>query len=237
MSSAVTITGAAQQAGQTADQRLNLAEDFTDFLTLLTTQLQHQDPLAPMDTTEFTNQLVAFTGVEQQINTNQKLDNLVQLQLGSIASVALGFVGLDASYLSNEMNWDGSSPVTVTYAFGSEVSSNKINILDEDGKVVFSADGATSSGKNEFVWNGLKSNGQPAEPGTYEVSIDAVGADGKPASSTVIVSGRVRGIETQDGIVYLLIGERAVSLSNIINASVPPAPTTTPTTTDTEDNA
>ena len=79
MVSDVTINSALNQQQKTESAKTGLAEDFAQFLTLLTVQLQNQDPLSPMDTTEFTNQLVAFTGVEQQINTNQKLDSLVAM--------------------------------------------------------------------------------------------------------------------------------------------------------------
>ena len=83
----VSIGTALNQQAQTNSSSVGLASDFNQFLILLTTQLQHQDPLSPMDTTEFTNQLVAFSGVEQQINTNQKLDSLVSLQLGNAFGV------------------------------------------------------------------------------------------------------------------------------------------------------
>ena len=108
MVSNVTINTALDQQSKTAAAQDKLATDFSQFLSLLTTQLQHQDPLSPMDTTEFTNQLVAFTGVEQQINTNQKLDSLVSLQLGNAMGSALGYVGLDVSYISSEFYNDGN---------------------------------------------------------------------------------------------------------------------------------
>ncbi len=83
-----TTTGLADKAAKTNQSGLKLADDMQQFLTLLTTQLQNQDPLSPMDSTEFTNQLVQFSQVEQQITSNQKLDSLLALQLASISSVA-----------------------------------------------------------------------------------------------------------------------------------------------------
>jgi len=83
MVSDVTLTGQAANAQRTANQSVTLAEDFSQFLQLLTTQLQNQDPLSPMDSNEFTNQLVQFSQVEQQINANTKLDDLVALQLNN----------------------------------------------------------------------------------------------------------------------------------------------------------
>jgi len=228
----VTTTGAANNAVKTSTSTVKLAEDFQQFLTLLTTQLQNQDPLSPMDSTEFTNQLVQFAQVEQQINQNQKLDDLVALQLSSISSVALGYVGLDISYISAEMNYDGETPVDITYALASEAITSKVNVYDEEGTLVYSADAPKNTGTNTFTWNGTKTNGEPVEEGTYTVKIDAVDKDNKPIENSTVVTGHVRGIETQNGVVYVLVGDRAVQISNIVNATKPTPLPTTP-----EDNA
>lgn len=234
MADAITTTsGLAQQAAQTTQQSVSLAEDFSQFLTLLTTQLQNQDPLSPMDSTEFTNQLVQFSQVEQQINSNQKLDSLLALQLSSISSVALGYVGMDISYVSSEMNFDGSTPIEINYALSSEAVTSRVNIYDEDGTLVYSGDAPRDTGTNKYTWNGQTTGGGTVEEGTYTVSIDAIDKDGNAIENTTVVTGHVEGIETQNGVVYVLVGERAVSIGNIVNAKLPPA-TTTPTT---EDNA
>jgi len=217
----VTLTGAANNAAKTTQQGIKLAEDFDDFLTLLTTQLQHQDPLAPMDSTEFTNQIVQFSQVEQQINLNQKLDDLVALQLSSISSVALGYVGMDISYLSAEMNYDGSTPVTVNYSLSDAALNAKINIRDETGELVYSGTVPKEAGRHEFVWNGLDTSGQPVEEGTYSVTIDAIDENEDPIDTSTAVSGRVHGIETQNGVIYVLVGDRAVAISSILQARLP----------------
>lgn len=215
----LTITGAANQAAKTNNQRLGLADDFSQFLTLLTTQLQNQDPLSPMDSTEFTNQLVQFSQVEQQINTNAKLDNLVAMQMASISSVALGYVGMDISYISGEMNYDGQKPIDITYALASEAVTSKVNIYDENKVLVYSADAPKSVGMNKFTWTGTTTNGQPVSSGTYTVKIDALDKAGKAIENSTVVTGNVKGIETQNGIVYVLVGERAVPISSIVNAN------------------
>ena len=214
----VTTSGVANQANQTTQQRIGLADDFSQFLQLLTTQLQNQDPLSPMDSTEFTNQLVQFSQVEQQINSNAKLDNLVALQLSSISSVALGYVGMDISYISSDMNYEGK-PVDINYALGSEAVKCKVNVYDENKNLVYSSDAPKNTGTNKFTWNGIKTNGDPVGNGTYTVKIDAVDKNDKPIENSTVVTGNVRGIETQNGIVYVLVGERAVALSSIVNAN------------------
>lgn len=223
MSSDLTISGAANQAAQTSQQSAALAGDFADFLTLLTTQLQHQDPLSPMDSTEFTNQLVQFTQVEQQINTNAKLDSLVQMQLASISSVALGYVGMDVSYIGSEMYYDGETDIDINYALANEAYTAKIHIYDEEENLVYSSDAPRDTGTNTFTWTGVDSNGNTVEPGTYTVKVDALDKNGDVIENSTVVSGRVRGIESQNGVVYVLIGERAVALSSIVNATLPDA--------------
>lgn len=223
MTSDVTINNALQQQAGTQQASTKLAEDFSQFLTLLTVQLQNQDPLSPMDTTEFTNQLVAFTGVEQQINTNQKLDSLVALNLGNTLGNALGYVGLDASYVSSEFFFDGSSAQTINYALDSAAIESTIRIVDESGDTVFETDGSKNSGNNEFVWDGTDGQGNVLPEGTYQFRVDALDINDEAIGTTSVVTGTVRGIENQNGLIFLLIGERAVSLGNILNVSEPEA--------------
>lgn len=221
MVSDVTLTGVANNAQKTGSQGIKLAQDFTQFLTLLTTQLQNQDPLNPMDSNEFTNQLVQFSQVEQAINTNQKLDDLVSLNLGSVSSVALGYVGLDIMYQSGDMSFDGATPVKIAYALEKDASTANVNVYDEDGKLVYSHQIPRTAGKNEISWDGSLTGGGTAPEGTYKVTIAALDGDGKAISTSTAVSGHVKGIESQNGIVYLLVGERAVPLGQVINATVP----------------
>lgn len=237
MASDVTLSGAVTKAQNTAQQSIKLAEDFSQFLTLLTTQLQNQDPLNPMDSTEFTNQLVQFSQVEQSINTNKKLDSLVALQLGTISSTALGYVGMDITYTSAEVNWDNAGPVSIHYGLAEQASVAKVNIYKEDGTtLVRTLDAPKSPGAQKVEWDGKDANGNLMEPGTYAIKLDAADKDGKPITTSTAVNGRVRGIETQDGVVYLLVGERAIALGSVINASVKETKTTTDTTTTEENN-
>jgi flagellar basal-body rod modification protein FlgD len=213
----VSINTALDQQSKTDAASTQLSRDFNDFLILLTTQLQNQDPLSPMDTTEFTNQLVAFAGVEQQINTNQKLDSLVSLSLGqSLWARAQSYVGKQISYISSEFNHTGV-PSKIKYSLGAEAVTSKLSIYDEGGKVVYSVEAGKSAGVHDFVWDGSLNSGGKAEPGTYEVKVDALDINGEPVQATSVVSGLVRGTEAQNGQIYLLVGDRAVALSNVLN--------------------
>ncbi|MCK6418090.1 MAG: hypothetical protein L6Q57_04015 [Alphaproteobacteria bacterium] len=219
MVSNVTLGSAISGQDKTASSAQGLAKDFNEFLILLTTQLQNQDPLSPMETNEFTQQLIGFTQVEQQINLNSKLDAMVSLQLGNNMGAALNYVGKQISYVSSEMHFDGAEPVKITYAYNGQAAASKIRILDEAGKVVYEADASTAAGKNEFVWDGRTKDGAVAKSGTYQIKIDALDINKNGVTSTVVVTGRVRGVESQDGLMFLLVGDRAVSMGNVLNAA------------------
>ncbi|GJL84360.1 MAG: basal-body rod modification protein FlgD [Micavibrio sp.] len=222
MASDVTISSAIQQQQGTSAAGTQLAEDFNQFLTLLTVQLQNQDPLSPMDTTEFTNQIVSFTGVEQQINTNQKLDALVAMGLTNAFTGALQYVGLDISYLSSEFHYDGAKPVDVSYALDEQAAETKVSIFDASGGLVFRADVSSNVGVNNFTWDGSLTNGGTAPAGTYEIKVDALDIEGNAISSSTVVTGAVKGVETQNGTIFLLVGDRAVPVGSVLNASKPP---------------
>ena len=230
MVSDVTFSGQAVQAQQTAQQSVTLAEDFTQFLQLLTTQLQNQDPLSPMDSNEFTNQLVQFSQVEQAINSNTKLDDLVALQLGNSATQALGYVGLDVQYVSAEVALEQGSPTTIRYSLDGPATSSTINIFNEEGNLVFSAPADKSAGAHEFEWSGRDFVNNELPSGTYVVRVDSTDATDEVVETTTVVQSRVKGIEQQNGIVYALVGERAVPISSILNAVVPEEEPTSPPT-------
>ena len=222
MVSDVTLTGQIAQAQQTQQQTVTLAEDFTQFLQLLTTQLQNQDPLSPMDSNEFTSQLVQFSQVEQAINSNTKLDDLVSLQLGNAATSALGYVGLDASYVSAEIALTEGQSTVIKYSLEGPATTSKINIFNEEQQLVYSGDAENGEGVHEFNWNGKDQLGNQLPSGTYAVRIDSLDIEENVIETTTVVTARVKGIEQQNGVVYALVGDRAVPIASILNAVTPP---------------
>lgn len=219
MTSDVTINNALDFSSNTANSSAQLAEDFDDFLVLLTTQLQNQDPLDPADSTEFTNQLVAFAGVEQQINTNQRLESLVSLGLGTSFSSSLNYVGNDVSYISSEAFFDGTRPIEVDYTIDGASVDTTINIFDENGDLILNRPVSDDDSIESFIWDGKDANGIVQPAGTYSIRVDALDAENNPLTATTVVTGRVQGVETQNGTTFLLIGERAVSIGNVINVT------------------
>lgn len=218
MTTDVTLTEVLSNAQSTSQQSVTLAEDFDDFLVLLTTQLQNQDPLAPMDSTEFTNQLVQFSQVEQSINTNEKLDSLVQMQMSNLSSMALNFIGMEVTYPSVDLYYDGTDGSDIIYVFDEEVTDATLYIYDANDELVYSTPVEGATGTSSIEWDGIGDSGEEVEPGTYSIYISGFNGDEDSINATTVVSGLVHGVETQNGIPYLLIGDRAVQQTTVINA-------------------
>ena len=206
----------------TAASSAKLTQDYNSFLKLLTTQMQNQDPLSPMESTEFTNQLVQFSQVEQQISQNTKLDKLVSLQNNNQTQASLGFIGLDVEATGNAFSYDGN-PVKMSYTLPETSTSTKIQIKNEKGVIVRTMDGVRSTSRQELTWDGKKSDGSAAPAGNYTMSVVAPKSDNKLMTATTTVFGRVSGIEAGNGVTTLMMGKVPVKMEDVINAQLPAA--------------
>jgi len=196
----------------------SLAETFDTFLTLLTTQLQYQDPLDPMDTNEFTSQLVEFSSVEQAISTNQKLDDLIALQNDMQLNDAVGYidkkVGADGLILMLQ-----DSEATITYDLGGNAKKANILIIDEEGNTVRTLEADTEVGHHEIVWDGLDDDGDALDDGLYGFLVTAIDADDKPVPLVQGTVGKVTGVKLVDGEVTLEVGDLEIALSDVLSIS------------------
>lgn len=213
----VEAAGAATPTPTKAGQdSAKLADDFSDFLTLLTTQLQNQDPLDPMDSGEFTNQLVAFTGVEQQIRTNQNLEQLNALtQLNNIGNIA-GYIGYDAlieapfgDHTTDGIQWQ--------YSQGKTANETTLQVLDEDDNLVYEASGENGIGLHEFNWDGKDNNGNVVAAGNYQLKITAEDAEGKALTAGIAVQETITSVNTASGVPTFKVGPNTVPQTDIIS--------------------
>jgi flagellar basal-body rod modification protein FlgD len=208
---ALTSTGTSTATNQALK---GLTDNFDNFLKLLTKQLQHQDPLSPLDTNEFTGQLVQFTGVEQAIATNKKLDSLIGLQTASQASTAISYLGTTVDAETNRVALaDGEGEFV--YALSEAAKRTAVIILDAQGKPVRVANGETKAGKHTFEWDGKDNDGGRLPDGVYSVEVTAFDADGKAISSAVGTSGRVTGVQIVGGEILLSLGELQIPFSQV----------------------
>jgi flagellar basal-body rod modification protein FlgD len=187
-------------AGATTNSQANsdatsLANNFDTFLTLLTAQLQNQDPLAPMDSTQFTQQLVQFSQVEQQIRTNQQMESLVGQFQAASASAALSYLGKDAIVEADETYLAGGEANWAYVLPDGGADSVNITVRDSSGRAVYTAnDVPLTEGEHLFSWNGVKTNGETAADGVYTIDIEAQ-ADGEDVDTIVRVRETIMGVD------------------------------------------
>lgn len=209
---ATTLT-AAQRQETALNSRNQIASNFQDFLKLLTTQLQHQDPTAPLDTNQFTQQLVQFAQVEQQLATNSHLERLINVQETTQLTALTPLIGrtveADSSTVALQ---DGAA--RGTYTLRADATAVTVTIRDSTGRVVAQGPGQTRAGRQEFFWDGVSGSGQRWPDGAYSVTVQAqYGSSLETVPTTVI--GRITGAERADGVLKLSMGAVRVDTSAI----------------------
>ena len=213
------ITALSASSAQQPQAFSQLTENFDTFLTLLTTQLRNQDPLSPLDTEKFTEQLVQFASVEQSIQTNQHLEALLALQTASSNETALSMVDRTASVNSNiaALGDDGAN---WRYELSEDAAEIAINVLDQSGAVVATLAGPASAGIHDLKWLGDTNTGGRALEGAYQLQVTATGADGSPLEATVLARGRVDAVAFENGVPAIEIAGQtyAIDLVSRIDA-------------------
>jgi flagellar basal-body rod modification protein FlgD len=215
----------------TALGRTRLAENFDTFLSLLTTQLKNQDPLSPLDSNQFTQQLVQMTGVEQQLASNDLLKKLVA-NTGSGISNAVSLIGKDVSAVSKNAQLSGGK-ADWTYKLKTAAADTKIEVLNAKGTVVHT-EAATDNkaGDHAYSWNGKDMGGNKLPDGVYTLRVTPKDSTGAAVTSTTYVQGRVTGVEQLDGVTYITVNGGKIPWDTVTSVKDPtPAPTATNTPT------
>jgi flagellar basal-body rod modification protein FlgD len=184
-----------------------LSADFDGFLKLLTTQLQTQDPLSPMDAEQFTSQLVQFSAVEQAIQTNTQLKSLVGLMQATQHTAALQYVGATVELDSAKIHLPLGGEARVAYALAAPAASVAIEIVDAAGLTVRRLSGPTGDGPQQVNWNGVGDDRRGRPAGTYGVRIEAFDAAGRPVPVSRTSTGKVDALlQTKEGLVLSVDG-------------------------------
>jgi len=191
-----------------------LAGNFDTFLQLLTTQLQNQDPLSPMDSTQFTQQLVAFSSVEQQINTNNNLKSLIALNLSQQASAAVNYIGHTVVMTSGKGSLANGN-VDWTYNLSAPSAGTTLTVTNASGQVVYSQSGSTSAGNNDFQWDGKDANGNQLADGQYTLSVAATASDGSAVTSTIASKALVTAVDMSGSTPQLILSSMEIPLSEV----------------------
>ena len=173
-----TGTAPSQSAGvtlKTTNDAATMAKNFDSFLTLLTTQLKNQNPLEPLDTNQFTQQLVQFTQVEQQMKMNTQLASLISIEQMAQSTAAMAYLGSTATVDGSTAKLEGGK---AGWVFSSDKpSSATINIKNSTGALVYSGNYTVNAGQQNFQWDGRGNNGTKYPDGNYTLAISAKDTD------------------------------------------------------------
>ena len=204
--------------------RKSIADNFDTFLTLLTTQLKNQNPLEPLDTNQFTQQMVQFTSVEQQLKTNEFLEALVlgnQNAAGNkyaAANQAIGMIGKTITAQSSVATLENGQ-ASWTFTLGQNAPNSEVTIRNETGAIVFSKQLALSEGQASFEWDGKDANGMQYPSGNYSITIDAKDANNNNVTALTQVQGVVDRVDLTGEMPVLMVGNSRIILDAVLSVT------------------
>jgi flagellar basal-body rod modification protein FlgD len=192
--------------------------DYNMFLKLLTTQMQNQDPLSPMDTSQYTQQLVQYSQVEQSIQQNTTLKDILGRLTTQDMAQSSSFIGREAQFDSNVSAVSTSAPALWGFSTDRPVGSLVATITDSSGAVVDTrAIDPTTSGR--YSWDGTLGNGTKAPAGNYNLAIKGTDLSGTDVAVAVTSIGTVKQVTTANGVVNLGVNGADLPASALIRVS------------------
>jgi flagellar basal-body rod modification protein FlgD len=228
MSSPVTtnLSNLPAVTGGTSTKVAKNTLDKDSFLTLLTTQLQHQDPLAPMDSNAFVAQLAQFSSVEALENMGRKLDTLALGQANANQMAVPQLIGKQVVYKSSTLGLTSGATATFSVALDAPSTGTTVLVADGAGRIVRTLDlGPRDAGTSSVTWDGLDQTGNALPSGQYFLTVAAAAKDGSAIGASTAVRGTVTGVSFDHSVPQLIVNGVSVNLSDVSQiASPPPAP-------------
>ncbi len=202
---------------KTAKDRSSLGKD--DFMKLMLTQLQHQDPMAPQDANAQIAQMAQLSSLEQLQNLNASIQTMAVVEAAGTNSQTVSYIGKIVEVAGNTVSVDASGNPTAEmhYTLPENSESVDITITDENGKTVRTIKASSNSaGKHKVEWDGKDDNGNPVPEGKYSFDVAAVNKDGGKVEASTSVKGKVTGITYESGYPELIVGGEKAVLGTVI---------------------
>jgi len=192
-----------------------------DFLTLLVAQLENQDPLNPLESTEFTSQLAQYSSLEQLFNVNKNLELISSGQEEASKLQALDFIGKEIVAEGENLLLEQGETSMGSFNLD-EVADCSVFITDANGYYVRKMSlGYLEPGSHDFEWDGLDDSGNIQETGIYNFKVTAVTEDGQTLSVNQMITGKITGVDLEGDSPILYMGEIPISLSQVVDISFP----------------
>ena len=209
-----TNTPAAASAAAT---QTNTGLTSADFLQMLVTQLQNQDPTNPQDSSAFVTQLAQITQVEQTADINTNLQNLLTSQNNANSLSSVSLIGQEVTAQGSQVALTSGSTSTLGFTLPSDAAQVTVQITDASGNTVSTlTQGATAAGANSITWNGLNASNQPLPSGTYSFTVSGINASGQSIQGTPMIQGQVSGVSLSGSTLVLIVNGLEVPLSSVV---------------------
>ena len=219
MSTIEAISAATQSGSETyVPDKTTLGKD--DFLKLLVSQLKNQDPLNPMESTEFTAQLAQFSSLEQLTNMNKNLDYLLLYQTSINNAQAVGFIGKTVKAEGNSITVKDGTSDQVQFDLAGDAAGVNVFIYDASDNLIKTINcGALNDGEQSIEWDGTNDDGETVSDGTYTFEVSARDGSGDTIKASTYMTVKVTGVTFKDGNAYLLAGDTEISMNDIIEVT------------------
>jgi flagellar basal-body rod modification protein FlgD len=191
------------------------------FLKIFLAQMQNQDPLNPMEGTEFTAQLAQFSSLEQLYNVNENLESLKDVENDANRSDALNYIGKNIVAQGDQLSLGDAGSATGAFQI-QESADCTVQVVDSAGNIVRSIPlGTLDAGQHSFEWDGLGSSGLQQPNGVYSFAVSAVGASGASVLADTMASGTVTRVNLEGASPILYLGDIPVNLAQILDIALP----------------
>lgn len=219
MVSSVNSTTAAQTTGKTSSSGTSstYSDTYNTFLQVLCTELQTQNPLNPTDTTQYISQLTSLSSLEQQIGTNDKLDQVLNQFDTLTLSNGTGYIGYNVEAKGDTVSVgdDGTVSATWKYSLDSAAKDVKLSVVDANGNTVWTGTGDATTGTHDFKWDGKDYDGNAVSGGNYTLKVAATNNAGKDLDASISILGKVTAVDSSNGKTILELGDTQVNMSSV----------------------
>lgn len=197
-----------------------------DFLKLMLMQMKNQDPLNPMESTEFAAQLAQFSSLEQLLNLNDQMKTSIDANFYLTQSInntlAATFIGKEAKLSTNTFQFNGQESQSIGYKLSARATNITVKIYDENGALIRTLENVpANAGDNKLSWDFTDNNGNNVPYGKYRFEVEAYDAEDKPINVSEYVLGKIGGVRFTEFGTKLLINGTEFNLSDILEILEP----------------
>ncbi len=218
MSGVDGVSGSSSNGATPAVAAQSASASYDTFMKLLTTQLQHQDPLNPTNTDTFTSEMIQLSGVEQELAINNTLGT-ISTNLSSIStSNGLGYIGKTVT-ATGETSPMQNGAAKWSYDLDSTAKNVTLTVEDSSGNALYSTSGENAAGSHTFSWDGTNTGGNASTSGDFILKVTATDSTGASVKATTNIIGTVTGVDTSSGVTSLQMGDIEVPLSDVTSLS------------------